>query len=212
MLKQVVTAILLLSFVLILSFVYVDLMEKKHLRNDIDFIISTLNNQEEALNIREKAASALKKIGGPAVKPLAFLLRNGDPYARRNAAFALGEVGNKDAAAYLVAASRDDNSRVRYNAIVALRKTGYKHPVGPLIEALKDESASVRMETAYFLGEIGNNNAVEALINLLKDENWGVREEVYVALKKITQEDFGRSYDNWSKWLEMKKNDKKEGK
>ena len=205
MLKRIITAIIIISFILGAYFVYIDSIEKNRLKEDMNFIVSTLSNENEDWDIKEKALLALADIGKPAIKPLIGLLNDKDYALRRGAAFALGELRHKSAVIPLAAVLNDGDKRVRYNAVMALGKIGDKRSIGPLIVALKDESPSVRIEAARILGEIGGKSAIESLITLMKDENWGVREEGYVALKKITHQDLGWDYRKWLEWWQNQK-------
>lgn len=110
------------------------------------------------------AANALAKIGKPAVEPLVVALKNENPFVRRNAAEALGEILGeiKDASAVkpLVDALKDDDLIVRRNAAKALGKIKDASAEEPLTSALKDESPAVRRNAAIALREMGKPEAV----------------------------------------------------
>jgi HEAT repeat protein len=70
------------------------------------------------------ALSALEAMGEPAVGPLAEMLGNGEPFARRNAAEALGWIGSPASTATLLSALKDESSVVREQAAWALGEVG----------------------------------------------------------------------------------------
>lgn len=106
------------------------------------------------------AANALAKIGKPAVEPLVVALKNENPFVRRNAAEALGEIKDASAVKPLVDALKDDDLIVRRNAAKALGKIKDASAEEPLTSALKDESPVVRRNAAIALREMGKPEAV----------------------------------------------------
>ena len=104
---------------------------------------------------------------------------------RRDAAEALGQIGDGSAVALLVTALRDDTSSVRQAAAEALGQIGDASALEPLIAVLKDASSGVRRAAAAALGQIGDARALEALSGALKDASWSVREGVAEALGHI---------------------------
>ena len=106
------------------------------------------------------AANALAKIGKPAVETLIVALKNENPFVRRNAAEALGEIKDASAVKPLVDALKDDDLIVRRNAAKALGKIKDSSAEEPLTSALKDESPAVRRNAAIALREMGKPEAV----------------------------------------------------
>jgi HEAT repeat protein len=106
------------------------------------------------------AANALAKIGKPAVEPLIVALKNENPFVRRNAAEALGEIKDASAVKPLVDALKDDDLIVRRDAAKALGKIKDFTAEEPLTSALKDESPAVRRNAAIALREMGKPEAV----------------------------------------------------
>jgi hypothetical protein len=104
---------------------------------------------------------------------------------RRDAAEALGQIGDPGAVVALIDALRDDNSSVRQAAAEALGRIGDASAVAPLLVSLKDPSSGVRCAAARALGQIGDRLAVDPLIVALADSSWSVRESVAVALGHI---------------------------
>jgi HEAT repeat protein len=130
-------------------------------------------------------------------------------YIRRDAAKALGEIGDatameplkdvRDAAVEAIAKIAGDpravvafveplkngNSIAREEAASSLGKIRHKSAVEHLIPALKDEDCFVRQSAAASLGKIGEPTAVEALAQTLKDEDKDVRQTAAIALGEI---------------------------
>jgi len=106
------------------------------------------------------AANALAKIGKPAVETLIVALKNENPFVRRNAAEALGEIKDASAVKPLVDALKDDDLIVRRDAAKALGKIKDFSAEEPLTSALKDESPAVRRNAAIALREMGKPEAV----------------------------------------------------
>ena len=119
------------------------------------------------------------------IEKLRQALKHEDEYVRRNAAVALGNIGNSQALEALIAALKDENEYVRLYAAEALGNIGNSQAMEALIAALKHEDWPVRWKAAEALGKIGNSQAVEALIAALKDENEDVRCNAAEALGKI---------------------------
>jgi HEAT repeat protein len=85
-----------------------------------------------------------------------------DPKAevRRNAAKALGEIGEAKAVEPLMAALKDPDFLVRENAVIALGEIGDVKAVEPLVAAVKD--GLVRpYATTIALGQIGDKRGLE---------------------------------------------------
>ena len=80
---------------------------------------------------------------------------------RRDAAEALGQIGDARAVGPLIAALRDDISSVRQAAAEALGQIGDTSAVEPLIAALRAASLGVRRAAADALGQIGDRRALE---------------------------------------------------
>lgn len=70
----------------------------------------------------EQAAAALAEIGRPSVDPLLRALKHTSAFARRNAAWALGAIGEKSAIPALIEALKDESPKVREQAAWALGK------------------------------------------------------------------------------------------
>ena len=133
----------------------------------------------------EQAASALVAIGRPAYDPLTRALKGPVWIARKNAAWGLGALGNRDAAPLLSGSLHDGEPAVRKESAWALGALDADIAVPALIEALKDTEPAVREQAAWALGAIGDRRAVPALSALLKDADAKARHQAAWALGAI---------------------------
>jgi len=109
-----------------------------------------------------------------------------DSGVRTQAARALGEVGDSEAAKWLLVACEDEDFLVRIQAHEALVKIG-EAAVVPIIEDLGTFGLSSKPFTSFtfkikILGKIGGHRAVNTLINTLKSDKLRLREAVVEAL------------------------------
>jgi len=108
----------------------------------------------------EQAALGLASMGRPAFGPLSQQLTSANATARRNAAWAIGELTN----------------------MVPGERAG---AVPQLITLLGDSDAWVRMAAARALGELRDDRALTRLVATLSDDNWRVRELAVWALSEM---------------------------
>jgi HEAT repeat protein len=141
--------------------------------------------QRDSTTPGEQAASALVAIGTPAYDPLARALAGPAWIARRNAAWALGALGNRQAVPLLSRSLHDGEAAVRSRSAWALGALDGSEAVPALVEALKDPDAGVREQAAWALGAIGDRRAVDGLMAALKDAAPGVRKQAAWALGAI---------------------------
>jgi hypothetical protein len=140
---------------------------------------------------REHAADAINKMPDSEkqqfLKSVISKLKDGAWRVRKNAAEALGRIGDSKAVKALVEVLKDGHEYVRENAAEALGRIGDSKAVEALIRALKDEEevVVVRGKAARALGAIGDAGAVGALEVALKDESEDVRKNAAEALEKI---------------------------
>ncbi len=130
------------------------------------------------------SAVTLAMIGEQAVEPFIQALKEKDRYVRREAAFALGEIGDVRAVEPLIQSLEDEDLEVRFEATDALEKI--REPaVDLLLRALKVGNKDVRRLVAWILGEIGDSRAIKPLIQALNDEDSDVQWRAAEALVKI---------------------------
>ena len=101
---------------------------------------------------------------------------------RRDAAVALGQIGDASAVAPLMSALKSPAVDVRKSAAEALGQIGDRGAAEPLIAALKDASWSVRRAAADALGQIRDPSAIEGLRAALEDHDSNVRRAATDAL------------------------------
>jgi hypothetical protein len=133
-----------------------------------------------------------------AVPYLIEVLKDEDKYVRRDAAIVLGQIGDKSATMPLVDLTYDKEWEVRNAAVEALAHIGDARATDRLIQLL--DSNLVRNQwLEEGLVKIGRP-AIEPLIHVVAD-----RSSAASALKRLTGQDFGASYEAWSKWWEAEK-------
>ena len=140
----------------------------------------------------EQAAIALASFGRAALSPLIGVLRNANPSARRNAAWAIGEirgggrVDRSEALMPLIAALKDSDPDVRKAAAFSLGEMRAHEAIGDLITALSDSERDVRVKAVRALGEMKTSIAVSALSSvLINDHDSSVRNSSAWALGEI---------------------------
>jgi HEAT repeat protein len=141
---------------------------------------------QDATSPGEQAASALVAIGTPAYEPLTKALAGPAWIARKNAAWALGALGNRSAIPLLSRTLRDAEPAVRGRGAWALGALDSSEAVPALVEALKDTDPEVREQVAWALGAIGDRRAVDGLIGALADSAAGVRKQAAWALGALS--------------------------
>ncbi|MFH1287384.1 MAG: HEAT repeat domain-containing protein [bacterium] len=122
--------------------------------------------QDSNGNVREEVATALCKIGKPAIMPLIEVLRDDNSNVREGSAKTLVNMGN--AAVDLLILELNNSFSSFHNEVMSVLVTIGGSAVEPLIDMLKNESESdVKLKVVEILGKIGDNRAVEPLIGFL---------------------------------------------
>lgn len=100
----------------------------------------------------------------PAVPALAAILRErSDPASRREAVYAIADIGSQADSGFVGEALVDPDHRVRRAAVVALTGFGAEASVCYLALALNDPDPRVRMDAVEALGNVGSLEARLAL-------------------------------------------------
>jgi HEAT repeat protein len=140
----------------------------------------------------EQAAIALASMGMPALEPLTNALNDSNPSARRNAAWAIGELTNMrggdraGAVPQLVVLLNDSDEWVRMSSARALGEIKDDRATEDLIARLSDGWWRVRKQSAWALGEMKEDRAVETLCHVLvSDAEPDVRTTAAWALGEI---------------------------
>jgi len=119
----------------------------------------------------DEARKALVRIGEPALAALAEALREGGRRTRRQAAWALWEIGGPRVVDPLIGALEDEAGEVRSLAARALGKLGAGRAAEPLMGLVGDPDRQVRAAAAGALGDLGAARAIPVLIAELRDED-----------------------------------------
>ena len=124
--------------------------------------------------------------GDEVVDALIKALKDKDPYVRRRAARALGEIGDKRATDALIAALGDPAFEVRSSAIEALAFLKPKQGLEIFATALQDKSDWVRFHAVMALADLQDRRALKPLIRaLFEDEEKSVRVQAAYALGRL---------------------------
>lgn len=119
----------------------------------------------------------LQEMGAKEAVPVILeLLESHDHDVQANAAYALGELANKNVGADLLKLLDDPNVLVRVNAVEALGLLEYTEGLPRIIHTLRNDiDPLVRLQAAETLGMLGNVKALSALLEALNDSDSGVR-------------------------------------
>lgn len=131
----------------------------------VEPLVQLLGDKEETVQL--EAVSALGALADArALKPLLLTLRKPDAgvQVRARAARAIGKLGDKRAAPYLVESLADADDQVRAAVVSGLGQLGDAKFLEPLLKMLKDSDERVRWETADALGRLGDKRALEPLL------------------------------------------------
>jgi len=97
-----------------------------------------------------------------------------DEDVRRNAAIALGKIGDLRAIPALIRCLEDSRPGVRFLSAAVLVGMGAPS-VAPLVEVLESGSIAARCLAASSLGEIGDERALGPLLFMLDHSDWALR-------------------------------------
>jgi HEAT repeat protein len=152
----------------------------------VDPLLEILSDQRYF--VREQAAIALGRIGGPAIQRLLELARSSSPATREAAIAALGGVsgtltsGNTASDGSLPQAGGSQS-------VAAEGRPPRDEDIGRLIDtilnALRDSNTGVRSAAVRALGASGSRQAVEPLMALVRDESSTLRGEATTALGRL---------------------------
>lgn len=108
-------------------------------------------------------------------------------FYRRDAAEALGEMGNESIIPELIEALNDSNELVRQAVVEALGRRGGKSIVPVLIGVVKDEAESPKViaQAIYALLNIEDNSAIPVICKSLEHEDLNVRRAAAAVLGKM---------------------------
>jgi hypothetical protein len=162
--------------------------ERLHLpRQEVETYLDSRYQLPPSPTLGRLPVEILTEVGKPAVDSLVEALDADDSLIRRQAADALGRIGDPRAVEPLIATLQDQDPLIRDHAVQALGRIKDPRAVAPLVAILnnREQQAYVRMDAAEALGAIGDRSAFEPLILALLDNYWGVRSRAALALGKL---------------------------
>src|SRR5947209_6853968 len=128
---------------------------------------------DEDINVRERAAFALGKIGGEKAVDALIKDVDEDGSLKLSSAVALGDIRSEKAVDVLIQALDDCKENLMGECTaVALGKIGSQKAVDVLIKTLSSEHSNVRRSAVEALGLIGGEAVIDALIKTLGDEDY----------------------------------------
>ncbi len=144
----------------------------------------------EGLSARKALATALIRIGDPAIPPLIVMLRDERWYVVRNMIAMLGEIGNRDWVGEMQDAANHHDPRVRKETIRTLAKIGGSEAEQTIVRMLGDENQGIVRQAIVSLGTIKCRTAVEPLLEIVMQRdrllnNLAVKKDAVQALGLI---------------------------
>jgi len=134
--------------------------EDPRFRKRCDELVAWLG--QPSVNYQLIAHKALSLIGPPALPSLLAALASDNRVWQRQAALALGRLGDAAAVPALRAAVGFEDPDARSKALDALRLIGDAQSAGLALPLIKDPDAGVRSAAARYLGRFGDPDAVRA--------------------------------------------------
>lgn len=150
-----------------------------------DVLLQTVMREtDSSIGHSAASASALRLLPHAPDQLLAALVSD-QVHVRRNAAWALGTLGEKRAVQTLLTMlqDEDEDQDVRGAAASALGYLKDQRALAPLVDALKDPQLGFL--AAHALGSLGDKAAVEPLALALDDESEIVRRAAFSSLRQI---------------------------
>jgi HEAT repeat protein len=122
--------------------------------------------------MRRVAAATLGQIRSAAsLAPLAELLKDEDPYTRREAVRAIGSLSGPGVKEALLKALSDGDGMTRIHAAMALSRFGAPEGEKAVVDLLKSPEAQVRQQAANVLGTIATKDVgLPALMKAAAEE------------------------------------------
>jgi len=165
----------------------------------VPFLVALLTDEEDGAGWTEKlvrtihplagqqpvwgaAASALEKIGEPAIDPLKAALGSLDANVRRRVAGILGGMRLPAATEALIPATKDSVPAVRSAALTWVIQNQHAQAKEILLFALQDPDAGVRRSAAVLIGSEHGPEGVDALVKLTEDPDADLR---HFALERL---------------------------
>jgi HEAT repeat protein len=150
--------------------------------SDVEFAL-----RSKSSSLQAKATKAAAELQAARLVPvLSTLMTNSDVRVRNNAVYALGKVGDKAAAAALLAqVPKVREARMLNNIAFALERIDSKAFFGTAEKLAEHKQAAIRMNTAFVLGDVKRSEGLPLLEKALLDKNDFVRLSAVNAIGKI---------------------------
>jgi HEAT repeat protein len=123
-------------------------------------------NSAGSIHSRKALATALARIGKPAVPSLLAMLNDAKWFRVRAMLTILGEIGCRDSIEGLKHTIYHDDDRVRKEAIRCLTKIGGTKAAEILVELLSDKDSSILKQVIFSLGILKDDVALDPLIRI----------------------------------------------
>ncbi len=149
----------------------------------VDPLISSLIKDKDY--VRLKTINSLIKLGKLSVEPLISLLKDPNESVRKDAIFALGQIGERSAVRPLISILYDATIDIRKAAIKALGAIGDQNALGPIQSLLLDTQNEIRYEAIEALGFFGDGDSAKILIDALEDKSIDIRKQSTKSLGRI---------------------------
>ena len=138
--------------------------------------------------LRLEGINALRRIAqfDPATREaIRSMLNDPSERVRREAADALGDLGDKESAPLMAQMLNDADPGVRREAIDSFADWGHKEAAPLIAQMLGDPDANVRREAVVALGTLGAAEASPTIAQLLSDSSDQVREQAADVLGRL---------------------------
>ena len=117
---------------------------------------------------RDALATAILRIGLPAVPSLNEMLKDSKSQIVCSAIALLGEMKSRDSVKGLMLTANHIDTRLRLESIRSLAKIGGREATALLIDLLRDDNPAVRQQAIAWIGHTGNQKGLHPLIQLIK--------------------------------------------
>ncbi len=124
---------------------------------------------------------------------------------RRKALETLGQLGDRDALAAMLAAVEDRELAVRCTALDALAALGVREVLEPAWARLADDAWQLRASAIAACARVRDKRSIEPLIERLGLEQGRLTEDIGAALDAITGRQYGARHDAWVRFWESVK-------
>lgn len=149
----------------------------------VPYLVDKMDSQDA--RTMHALVDIFKIIKTPAVPYIVKAIADEDPYKRRLAVRALGDMKDSSAVDGLMLYVDDADFRIRAGILRALGKIGDQRGLEPSVKALQDDDYLVRTSAATSLSMLAAPETIDQLMSALSDEYYGVRFKAAEALWKI---------------------------